>query len=143
MNRYYAKVGVILLAIICFNLNSMDMREFGKQFDHNKQDSTGNTFWHDLARESVKLENWSQVVAREVLFKEQNKNWLPNPFIQNAEKKTARQEAKLQFKQTGNPVCGLLAVHLRQLEEDYLNKLALKENRESMEQAQHHQYPDK
>src|SRR4029078_7838903 len=90
-----------------------DIRKFGLEFLHNKQDENGNTFWHRLAQESGKFDDWSQVTEKEKIFKENNNNWLPNPFIENKEGNTARKEAKRTVSQTGNPVAALLLVYLK------------------------------
>lgn len=120
-----------------------DIRKFGLEFLHNKQDENGNTFWHRLARESGKFDDWSQVTEKERIFKENNNNWLPNPFIENKEGNTARKEAKSIVRKTGNPVAALLVVYLKQSEDGYVNKVALKQNRELMAVAQKYAHPNK
>lgn len=118
-----------------------DIRKFGLEFSHNKQDSHGNTFWHQLALVSNDFQDWSEVMERERIFRNNNKNWLPNPLIENNNGNTAKKEAKKIFKESGNPISGLLVVYLRKLEEGYLDKMALKINRERMIYVQHLEHP--
>ena len=131
---------------ICCNFimssqNNVDIRKFGLEFPHNKQDEQGNTFWHQLALVSNGFQDWKQVQEQENIFRTNNNNWLPNPLIENKQGKTAKQEAKEIFKKTGNPVSGLLAVYLRQSEEGYLDKTAQQFNREMMKVAQNMEHP--
>jgi len=118
-----------------------DIRKFGLKVPHNKQDLDGNTFWHQLAFASNRFQDWSQVVEKERIFRADNNNWLPNPLIENNNGNTAKKEAKKIFKQSGNPISGLLVVHLRKSEEIYLNRMALKTNRERMKYAQYLEHP--
>jgi hypothetical protein len=120
-----------------------DIRKFGLEFLHNKQDENGNTFWHRLAQESKNFDDWSQVTEKEKIFRENNGNWLPNPFIENKEGNTARKEVKSVVKKTGNPVSALLVIYFSKLEEGYAGKVALKENRELMAVAQKCPHPNK
>ncbi|HLW72875.1 MAG TPA: hypothetical protein VKR54_02400 [Candidatus Babeliales bacterium] len=120
----------------------VDIRTFGLEFQHNRRDEGGNTFWHQLARVSACLSDWSEVENHKEKFKQYNNNWLPNPCIVNNDGKTARQETKAVFKKTGNPVAGLLVDHLKQTEFAFLNKMALKINREQTAIAQHLEFPE-
>lgn len=122
--------------------NIVDIRKFGLEFKHNKQDERKNTFWHQLARDCVTFEDWSEVEVRKQIFKRNNKNWLPNPLIVNEDGKTAKKEAKAMYNKTGNPVCALLVIHLQQIEFGYLNKMALKVSRDQMAIAQHLEFPE-
>lgn len=121
----------------------VDIRKAWLEFSHNTQDENGNTFWHRLAQESEKLEDWSEVTQKENVFKKNNKNWMPNPLILNHAGKTARKEAKEVFNRSGNPVAGLLVIHLRRSEESFLNMVALKPNRMLMNIAQYTEHPNK
>lgn len=123
--------------------NIMDMRQAWKEFPHNKQDELGNTFWHNLARESEKLEDWSQVNEKIEKFLKDNKRWMPNILLTNNNGKTARQEAKESYNRSGNAVAGLLVIYLRSTEDNFLNKTALKDNRNMMSYAQHFEHPNK
>lgn len=124
--------------------NIMDMRKAWLEFPHNKQDENGNTFWHNLARESEHFQNWSQVHEKMEQFKKDNKNWLPNILLINKNGKTARQEAKASYNRSGNAVAGLLAfVFLKQQEDNFLNKMAVKDSRDMMSYAQHYEHPNK
>jgi hypothetical protein len=115
----------------------VDIRKTWLEFSHNTQYENGNTFWHDLARASERFADWSEVQQKENIFKQNNKNWMPNLLIQNNDGRTAYQEAKVVFKRSGNPVAGLLVIYLRQSEETFLNKVALKDNRKLMDAAQY------
>ena len=121
----------------------VDIRKFGLEFPHNKQDERKNSFWHKLAFECEGFDDWSQVERRMEFFKQNNSNWMPNPLIENLDGRTARKEAKNCFSKTGNPVCGLLAMYLKQTEDVYLNKMASKSNREDMNVMQKYEYPEK
>jgi len=117
--------------IVDYNQNTnVDMRKFAIEFPQNKQDECNNTFLHHLAKDSKNFEDWSEVMQRVELFMSNNKNWMPNPFIYNNSGKTARQEAKKIFTNTGNPVSGVLVMYLKQMEDNAVNKLALKDQRE-------------
>ena len=122
---------------------AVDIRKFGLEFPHNKQDERNNSFWHKLAFECESFDDWSQVEQKMELFKQNNKNWMPNPLIENLDGRTARKEAKNCFSKTGNPVCGLLVMYLKQTEDSYLNRMALKNNREDMNIMQKYEYPEK
>lgn len=111
--------------------NIADMRTFALEFQHNKQDDQQNTFLHQLAFESKNFEDWSEVMQKVNVFMGNNKNWMTNPFILNANGKTAREEAKVVFKNTGNPVAGVLVMYLKQMEDNTVNKLAIKSQREA------------
>lgn len=119
-----------------------DIRKFGLEFLHNKQDEHKNTFWHMLAIESEKFDDWSQVEQRMNLFKQSNKDWLPNPLIENEHGRSAKKEAKEVFKKSGNPVAALLVRYLHQTEYNYLNKVALKSSRDDMLVMQKYQHPN-
>lgn len=117
--------------IVDYNQNTnVDMRKFAIEFPQNKQDEYNNTFLHHLAKDSEDFEDWSEVMQRVEVFMSNNKNWMPNPFIHNKNGKTARQEAKKIFTNTGNPVSGVLVMYLKQMEDNTVNKLALKDGRE-------------
>lgn len=120
--------------------NIIDIRKAWLEFDHNKQDENGNTFWHNLVHKSERFEDWSEVKQEENVFKQNNKNWMPNPLICNNDGRTARQEAKIVFKRSGNPVAGLLVINLRQSEDSFLSTVALKDNRKLMDVAQYFDY---
>lgn len=121
----------------------VDIRKFGLEFPHNKQDERKNTFWHKIASNCEGFDDWSQVEQRMDLFKQNNKNWMPNPLIENEHGRTARKEAKIGYSRTGNPVCGLLVMYFKQTEDAYLNKVALKGNRNLMSVMQNYEYPNK
>jgi hypothetical protein len=106
-----------------------DMRIFALEFHQNKQDERKNTFLHTLAFDSENFEDWSEVMQKVEVFMSNNKKWMPNPFILNANGKTARQEAKGVFAKTGNPVSGVLVMYLKQMEDNAVNKLAIKNQR--------------
>lgn len=114
----------------------VDIRKCGLEFAHNKQDEYNNTFWHKLAIECKTVEDWSEVDQKMEQFKQNNKNWLPNPLIENRSGKTAKKKAKESYMRSGNPVCGLLVVYLKQTELNYLNTMALKSSRDLMDLAQ-------
>jgi hypothetical protein len=142
------KIAAILITTLsgfCFmhTYSAEDIRKFGLEFLHNKRDENGNTFWHQLALKSDGFKDWSQVEAEKNSFKCVNKNWLPNPLIENNDNNTARKEAKIKFMRAGNPVSGLLVMHLRQQEEAFLNQMALEINREIMKVAQNMEHPNK
>ncbi|SRR5260221_1931649 len=120
--------------------NALDISKMWLQYPHNARDEHGNTFWHQLARGSEHFTDWPEVTQKENWFKQKHKNWTPNPFIENNNKKTARKEAKDVFKKSGNPVTGLLVVYLRQREESFLYKVAVKEYRDAMPTAQYIDY---
>ena len=69
-------------------------RKSGLEFLHNKRDENGNTFWHQLALKSDGFKDWSQVEAEKNSFKHDNKNWLPNPLIENNDNNSARKKQK-------------------------------------------------
>jgi len=123
--------------------NIMDMRKAWKEFPHNKQDEHGNTFWHNLARESEKLEDWSQVNEKIGQFMNDNKRWLPNPLLTNIEGKTARQEAKESYNRSGNAVAARLINHLKNLETNFVNETSLQYNRNLMSCLQLFEHPNK
>ena len=131
--------------VVAMNTNNAvtDIRKFGLEFPHNKQDERKNTFWHKLAIESKDFDDWTQVEERIGSFKQNNKYWMPNPLIENVDGKTARKEAKASFSKTGNPICGLLVMYFKQTEDNYLNKVALKNNREDMVVMQKYEHPHK
>jgi hypothetical protein len=125
------------------NPDIVDIRVFGLEFPHNRQDELGNTFWHNLALGSEISVDWSEMNQKMNNFKQNNKNWLPNPFILNNNGKTARQVAKDAFNQSGNPISGLLAfVYLKQQEDSFLNQMALKASREATAHAQQFPHPN-
>ena len=126
------------------NLNEpiQDIREAFLKFPHNKQDENGNTFWHQLAYASAEFDDWSQVEKLINDFKNNNKNWLPNPFIKNKNDNTAKEEAEKIFHQSGCPVCGFLVFYLENLERNFLGAMAIKSNMELMETAQEKEHPD-
>src|SRR5438132_8690831 len=126
---FMATVTNIVIAMDTQN-NIMDMRKAWLEFPHNKQDENGNTFWHALARESEKLEDWSQVEEKIGQFKKNNKQWMPNPLLTNNNGKTARQEAKESYNRSGNAVAGLLVMYLRTDQNNFFNKMALKASRD-------------
>jgi hypothetical protein len=128
---------IVVVMVSAHTISAMDIRKFGLEFPHNKQDAQGNTFWHDLAYESGRFEDWSQIQQKIKNFEEKNNNWLPNPLIKNKNGKTARQEAKKVFADSGNAVSGLLIHYLAGTEQGYFNKMALKVNRDAMANAQH------
>lgn len=143
-------LATIMLLAVCNNTtitmgneDIADMRTFGLEFPHNKQDENGNTFWHQLALISEITSDWPEITQRINEFKQNNKKWLPNPFIQNNNGKTARQVAADVFKQSGNPVSGLLAnVYLKQQEDGFLNQMALRASREQTAIAQQFEHPN-
>src|SRR5438309_11365878 len=120
---------VAAIMIISGAAIAIDIRTFGLEFQQNKQDERKNTFLHNLAFECEDFDDWSEVMHRVELFMNDNQNWMPNPFIQNNNGKTAKEETKKNFKKTGNPVCGVLAIYFKQMEDNCLNKLAIKKNR--------------
>jgi hypothetical protein len=127
----YKKICATVVLMGMYNVAiAVDVREFGLGFQHNKQDKNKNTFWHQLASECEDFEDWSEVNDKIELFQDNNKNWLPNPFMHNNSGTTAKQQAKKSFKKTGNPVCGLLVMYLKLQEDGFVNKMALKSNRE-------------
>jgi len=110
----------------------VDIRTFGLEFHQNKQDALGNTFLHNLALASETFIDWSEVNQEVNTFQQNNKNWLPNPFVLNNNGKTARRVAKDVFNQSGNPISGLLAsVYLKKQEDYFLNEMSFKMNRET------------
>jgi hypothetical protein len=143
-------ITALLLIAACSNIviamdnpDIIDIRTFGLEFPHNKQDENGNTFWHQLALISEVVADWAEVSQRINNFKQNNKKWLPNPFILNKNGKTARQVAEDIFNQSGNPISGLLAfVYLKQQEDQFLDKMALKANREMTAVAQKFEHPN-
>jgi hypothetical protein len=120
--------------------NALDISKMWLQYPHNARDEHGNTFWHQLARGSEHFEDWSEVVRIENRFKQRHKHWTPNPFIENNNNKTAYKEAEAVFKRSKNPVVGLLVVYLKQKEESFLQKFAVKEYRDAMPTAQYIDY---
>lgn len=120
----------------------VDIRKFGLEFQHNKQDEHDNTFWHQLAYDCDMLDDWSDIETKINKFKENNKDWLPNPLIENKNGKTAKKEAKQKFAETGNVICAALVVFFKQKEEGYLCAMALKKNRENMAIFQHLNHPN-
>jgi hypothetical protein len=137
-------IGVYSTAVIAMdNKKNIDIRKFGLEFPHNKQDERKNTFWHKLAVECEQCEDWSEVETKKELFKQNNNNWLPNPLIENESGNTAKKEAKARYNRSGNPVCGLLVYHFQAVESEYLNKLAVKENQGLMLLVQHGRHPGK
>lgn len=121
---------------------AVDIRKFGLGFAHNTQDEHKNTFWHRLALKCEGFDDWSDVEKEKAFFKENNKDWLPNPLIENEKGNSARREAKASFKRSGNPVCGLLVFHLWDIEREYLNTLAVKESQRLMLLVQQGKYPE-
>jgi hypothetical protein len=107
-----------------------NMRTFALEFQQNKQDERKNTFLHTLAFESQNFEDWSEVTQRVDVFMSNHKKWMPNPFILNENGKTARQEAKTIFAQTGNPVSKVLVMYFKQMEDNAANSLAIKSQRD-------------
>jgi hypothetical protein len=131
------------ISIAMDNPDIVDIRVFGLEFPHNKQNDLGNTFWHNLALGSEISVDWSEINQRINNFKQNNNNWLPNPFILNNNGKTARQVAEDVFNQSGNPISGLLAfVFLKQQEDSFLNQMALKASRDAMAHAQQFRHPN-
>ena len=128
--------------VVTHNKKSVvDVRKFGLEFGHNKQDERKNTFLHKLAFECEGFNDWSQAMQRIEFFMQNNKNWMPNPLVENSDGRTARKEAKESFKRTGNPVCGVFVIYLKQIEYNYFNKMALKSNRDLMAIAQYKELP--
>ncbi len=120
--------------------SALDVSKMWLQYPHNARDEYGNTFWHQLACGSEHFIDWSEVTIKEKLFKFNHNKWTPNPFIENKNNKTARQEVKYVFKRSKNPVAGLLVVYLRQQEENFLYKIAVKEYRDAMPTLQYVDY---
>ena len=139
-SRMIIASAIMIMGLYGTSAVAMDIRKFGLEFPHNKQDEHGNTFWHRLV---IECDDWSQIELKKIIFKQNNKNWLPNPMIENEEGRTARKEAKIMYCRSGNPLCGLLVMHLNDIEKNYLNQVAVKLNREMMAVAQNYEHPNK
>lgn len=114
----------------------MDIRKFGLEFQHNQQDEHKNTFWHRLVFESARCGYWSDAQKKIRIFKDDNKGWLPNPWIENKDGRTAHKEGKIIFNATGNPITKMLITVLKLQELDYLEQVMHKESRDKMIYAQ-------
>lgn len=117
---------VIVVMVSAQHMNGMDIRKFGLELRCNTQDDQGNTFWHIVADQSNVFQKWHEIEYSINCFANDNKGYLPNPFIQNNNGKTARQEAKKIFKTSGNVVSGALMVYLEESEKLFLKKVASK-----------------
>lgn len=132
------KLGLAIVVVSTIQTShTMDIRKAWLDFPHNKQEECGNTFWHQLVKKAEGFEDWSEVNKEIELFMINHQRWMPNPMIRNDQNNTARKEAKISFEKNGNAVVGLLVVYLRNSESEFLNKVALQENRKLMNYAQY------
>lgn len=108
--------------------NPMDLRKMGLQFSCNAQNESGNTFWHNLAHGSEYFNSWNSFekemdhITNSYRELDKGRHILFNVFITNNMGRTARQEAKMLFKKSYNPVTGAYILYLKNAEKELIKQ---------------------
>lgn len=143
---------LLLVAITCLSLhisameqkatnknNKVDVKTFLKDQHVNKKNAQGNTFFYELAKNCSAYSYWEEVVPELENYMKNHQGYAPNPFmphekIINNEKtyNTAKEEALLQFANTGNPVCGFLSEVYSEFEVMFFDLSGSQEGRKQM-----------
>jgi hypothetical protein len=104
-----------------------DLRTFLQDQPCNERNAAGNTFFYQLALDSASITSSEELFEKLTALIQKHEGCIPNLFlshtkIENGKEvtRTAKQEAKNQFQQTGNPICALLAELLKRSEQSYL-----------------------